>query len=163
MTAKVISKVIEIDNCPKDKLLEVIYTPKFWEEISPVSKIKAEKIAPNVIRTYIVDNIKLVNIPIEMEGELVFIDQGEQEGKGRLVELNVRKNKNVKKLEGNIRIKALSDSKSKIGVFINKFILSDDFLSLLGGAAELILRTKLTNMLRNLEKYCKNHNLSDFL
>ena len=163
MTAKVISKILEINNCPKDKLLEVIYKAGFWEEISPVTKIEAEMIAPNVLYSNIIDNIKLINIPIEMEGELVLIDKGEEEGKGRLIEFNVRKNGNIKKLEGNIRIKALSDLKSKIGVFVHKFILSNDFLNLFGGAAELTFRTKLTNLLRNLEKYCKSNDLSNFL
>ena len=163
MTSKSISKVLEIDNCPKDKLLEAIFKAEFWEAISPVSKIEAKMIAPNVLFTKIVDTIKVVNIPIEMEGELVLIDKGEEEGKGRLVELNVRKNENVKKLEGNLRIKALTSSKSKIGVFIHKFILSNYFLDLFGGAAELTLRSKLTDSLRNLERYCRDNDLNDFL
>ncbi len=162
MTAKVISKILDIDNCPKNKLLEAIYKAGFWEKFSPVTKIEAEMIAPNVLFSNIIDNIKLINIPIEMEGELVLIDKGEEEGKGRLIEFNVRKNENIKKLEGNLRIKALSDNKTKIGVFVHKFILSNNFLSLFGGAAELIFRTKLTNFLRNLEKYCKSNDLSNF-
>ena len=163
MTSKSISKVLEIENCPKDKLLEAIYKAEFWEAISPVSKIEAQMISPNVLFTKTVDTIKVVNIPIEMEGELVLIDKGEEEGKGHLVEINVRKNENIKKFEGNLRIKALTNTKSKVGIFINKFILSNYFLDLFGGAAELTLRSKLSDGLRNLEKYCKSNDLSDFL
>jgi len=163
LTSKIISKVLEIENCPKDKLLEAIYKAEFWKEISPVTTMEAEMIAPNVLSSHIVDNIKVLNIPIEMDGELVLIDKGEQESKGHLIELNVRKNENIKKLEGNLRIKALTSTKSKVGVFIHKFILSNYFLDLIGGASELILRSKLTDSLRNLEKYCKSNDLSDFL
>jgi len=61
-----------------------------------------------------------------------------------------------------MRIKAISKDKSKIGVFINSFKLSSDFLNLIGrNAAELALRTKITDMLRNLEKYVKSHSLND--
>jgi hypothetical protein len=61
-----------------------------------------------------------------------------------------------------MRIKALSNSKSKIGVFINSFKLGSDFLNLIGrNAAELTLRTKITDMLRNLEKWVKSKSLED--
>ena len=98
-------------------------------------------------------------------GALVLADKGEQEGKGRLVEFNVRNNENVKELEGNIRVKTLPDNKLKIGVFVHKFTLNSNFMNLLGkGVGEMILRTKLNDMLRNLEKYCKTHDsLADFL
>ena len=160
---KVISKVLEIENCNKDIVIKAIYKPKFWEEISPVDKLEASFPSPNVLHTYIVDVIKVVNIAIEMEGELVLVDKGEEEGKGQLIEFNVRNNKDIKDLEGNIRIKALSPSKSKIGVFIHNFELSSNFLNLFGGATELILRTKITGILRNIEKYCKTKDLKNFL
>lgn len=163
MTSKVISKVVEIDKCPKDLLLKAIYNSKFWEELSPVTKINVNFIAPNVFHSSIIDNIKVVNYPVEMEGELVLTDKGEEEEKGRLIEFNVRNNKNVKKLDGNLRVKALSSDKSKIGVFIHNFVLEDNFLKLFGGAAELTLRTKITSMLRNIEKYCKTNDLSKLL
>jgi hypothetical protein len=107
--------------------------------------------------------MKLIKIPIDMEGELVLNDKGEEEGKGRLIEFNVRKNKDVKVLEGNLRVRELSPTQSKIGVFIHHFTLSSDFMRLFGGAAELTLRTKITDMLRNLEKLCKNQDLSNFI
>jgi hypothetical protein len=163
LTSKSISKVLEIENCPKDKLLEAIYKAEFWEAISPVSQIEAQMIAPNVLSSKIVDKIKVINIPIEMDGELVLIDKGDEEGKGHLIELNVRKNENMKKFEGNLRVKAITSTKSKVGIFINNFILSNAFLNLFGGAAELTLRSKLSDCLRNLEKYCKSNDLSDFL
>lgn len=159
---KVISKILEIENCPKNDALEALYKPKFWEEISPVTKIEASFPSPNVLRTKLVDHIKVVNIDIELEGELVLTDKGEEEGKGRLIQFNVRGNEDVTELEGNIRIKAISPSKSKIGIFIHSFVLSSNFMSLLGGVAELILRTKITGILRNIEKYCKVSQLSDF-
>ena len=160
---KVISKVLEIDNCPKNVVLEALYKPEFWEMISPVTKIEASFPAPNVLRTKIVDHIKVVNIDVELDGELVLLDKGEEEGKGRLIQFNVRNNKDVTDLEGNIRVRALSSSKSKIGVFIHNFTLSSDFISIFGGVAELVLRTKITGILRNIEKYCKVSQLSDFL
>jgi len=168
MTGKVISKVLEINNCNKDILLEAIYKPKIWEEVGPVTKIEANFVAPNIMYTYIVDEIKLtggdfLKIPIEMEGELVLSDKGEQEGKGRLIEFNVRKNKDITKLEGNIRMKALSANTTKVGVFIHNFSLSSNFLSLFGSAAELVLRTKITGILRNLEKVCKTKDLKHFI
>ena len=163
MTSAVISKVVEINKCPKDILLKAIYKSKFWEELSPVTKIEVNFIAPNVFHSSIVDNIKVVNYPVEMEGELVFTDKGEEKEKGRLIEFNVRNNKNIKKLDGNLRVKALSSDKSKIGVFIHNFDLEDNFLKLFGGAAELTLRTKITSMLRNIEKYCKTNDLSKLL
>ena len=163
MSKAVISKVVEIDNCPQEKLIGAIYKSKFWEELSPVSQIEVNFTAPNVFHSVIVDKVKVVNIPIEMEGEMVLNDKGDQEGKGRLIEFNVRNNKNVKKLDGNMRVKALSPNKSKLGIFVHHFILEDDFLKLFGGAAELTLRTKITNMLRNLEKFCKTNDLSEFL
>jgi len=169
MTAKIISKVAEIDNCNKDILLKALYKAKFWEAISPVSKIEVEFISPNVFRSIIIDEIKLtvgnlLNIPIEMTGELVLLDKGEVPEKGHLVELNVRNNKDVKELEGRLRIKEISTNKVKVGIFIHNFKLSSDFLNIIGkSAAEMTLRTKVGGIIRNLGKYCKTHDLEDLL
>lgn len=163
MTAKIISKVLEIENCNKEELLKAIYTEKFWETISPVKKIEAKFSAPNVLYSKIVDDIKIINIPVEMEGELVLSDKGEQEGKGRLIEMNVRNNEDIKALEGRLRVKQISPNKSKVGVFIHNFKVSSSFLNLIGGAFELILRSKITDILRNIEKYCKNNSLNEFI
>ncbi|MFX0001433.1 MAG: hypothetical protein ACFE9Q_15630 [Candidatus Hodarchaeota archaeon] len=163
MSANLISKVVEFENCNKDIFLKALYTPEFWLTVNPAKKMHAEFIAPNVLYTKITDEI--INIKIEMEGELVLQDKGDQEeGKGRLIELNVRNNKDVRELEGRIRVKALSSNRSKIGVFINSFTLSSDFLGLIGrAAAELALRTKITEMLRNLERWLKTNSLDDLL
>ncbi|MFW9940991.1 MAG: hypothetical protein ACFFFT_08115 [Candidatus Thorarchaeota archaeon] len=163
MTANIISKVIELDNCNSDLLKKAIYTVKFWEIVNPAKKIEGNFIAPNVFYSKITDEI--VNIPIEMEGELVLQDEGEQEkGKGRLIELNVRNNKDVRELEGRIRIKALTPNKSKLGVFIKSFKLGSDFLNLIGrSVAELTLRNKITEMLRKLERWVRNNSLQDLL
>ncbi|MFX0004542.1 MAG: hypothetical protein ACFE9C_10640 [Candidatus Hodarchaeota archaeon] len=163
MQDNIISKVVELENCNKDTLIQAIYTPEFWIMINPSKSMEAKFTAPNVLYTKIVDEI--INIKIEMEGELVLQDNGEQEGgKGRLIEMNVRNNKDVRELEGRMRIKAISNNKTKIGVFINSFRLGSDFLNLIGrSAAELTLRTKITEMLRNLEKYVKTKPLEDLL
>jgi len=163
LTANIISKVIELDNCNKELLIKALYTVKFWETVNPAKKIDAKFIAPNVLYSKITDEI--VKIPVEMEGELVLQDEGEQEeGKGRLIELNVRNNKDVRELEGRLRIKALSDNKSKLGVFIKSFKLGSDFLNLIGkSAAEFTLRNKITEMLRNLERWVRNNSLKDLL
>lgn len=163
MSGNIISKVVELDKCNKDKLIKAIYGPEFWLTVNPAKKMQAEFLAPNVLYTKITDEI--INIKIEMEGELVLQDRGEQEGgKGRLIDLNVRNNKDVRELEGHMRIKAISSNKSKIGVFINSFTLSSDFLGLIGrAAATLTLRTKITEMLRNLEKWLKSNSLDDLL
>lgn len=116
--------------------------------------MEAEFTAPNGLHTKIMDEINVVKMPIKMEGELVFQDKGEEEDKGRLIELNVRNNKDVKELEARLRVKLLSPTKSKLGVFVQSLILNSDFLNLIGGASELILRTKITDMIRNLEKLC---------
>ena len=158
-----ISKVLEIDNCNKDILFQVLYKAEFWETINPSKKMEASFIAPNVLYTKIYDEIDVVHVPIEMEGELVLSDKGEIRGKGRLVEFNVRNNKDIKKLEGRLRFKALSLTKTKIGVFIGEFDLSSDFLSLIGSVANFTLQTKITEMMRNIEKYCKTKDLKDFL
>ena len=158
-----ISKILEIDNCNKDILFQVLYKAKFWETINPSKKMEANFIAPNVLYTKIYDEIDVVHIPIEMEGELVLSDKGEIGGKGQLVEFNVRNNKDIKKLEGRLRFKSLSLTKTKIGVFIGDFDLSIDFLSLIGSVANFTLQTKITEMLRNIEKYCKIKDLKDFL
>lgn len=164
MSAKVISKVLEVENCKKEPLLEAILKPRFWEEISPVTRITAKKTAPNVIHTSLVDEIAVIKIPIEMEGELVFMDKGEDPGKGHLLEFNVRNNKDVRELEGNFRVKQLSNNKAKLGIFIKKFILESDFLNLIGkSTSELVLRTKISDLLRNLERYCKSNNLEALL
>ncbi len=161
MSTNIISKVVELDNCNKDMLIKAIFKPEFWVMINPAKSMQAEFTSPNVLYTKIIDEI--INIKIEMEGELVLQDNGEQEeGKGRLIELNVRNNKDVRELEGRMRIKAISNNKSKIGVFINSFKLGSDFLGLIGRkAAELALRTKITDMLRNLEKWVKSKSLED--
>ena len=161
MANNIISKVVELENCNKDSLIKAIYKPEFWLTINPAKKMHAEFSAPNVLFTKIEDEI--INIKVEMEGELVLQDKGEQEeGKGRLIELNVRNNKDVRELEGRMRIKALSNNKSKIGVFINSFSLSSDFLGLIGrSAAELTLRTKITEMLRKLDRWLKNNSLDN--
>ena len=160
MSTNIISKVVEINNCNKDELIEAIFKPEFWIMINPAKSMEAEFIKPNVLHTKIVDEI--INIKIEMEGELVLQDQGEQpERKGRLIELNVRNNKDIKELEGRMRIKKISNNKSKIGVFINSLKLNSDFLNLIGGTAELILRTKITEMLRNLDNWLKSNTLED--
>ena len=127
MSDNIISKVVELDKCNKDKLIKAIFKPEFWLTVNPSKTMQAEFLAPNVLYTKITDEI--INIKIEMEGELVLQDRGEQEGeKGRLIDLNVRNNKDVKELEGRMRIKAISSDKTKIGVFIDSFTLSSDFL-----------------------------------
>ena len=163
MTANIISKVIELDNCSKDLFTKALYTAKFWEIINPTKKIEAKFIAPNVLYSKITDEI--AKIPVEMEGELVLQDKGEQEeGKGRLIELNVRNNKDVKELEGRMRIKALTTNKVKLGIFITTFKLSGDFINLVGrGVAELTLRSKITEMLRKLERWVKTNSFNDLL
>jgi hypothetical protein len=98
-----------------------------------------------------------------MEGELLLSDKGEEEGKGRLIEFNIRNNKDIRELEGRIRIKTLSPTKSKLGVFVETFTLSSEFLNLLGGGADLVLQRKISEMLRNIEKICKTKDLQDFL
>jgi hypothetical protein len=158
-----ISKVLEIENCNKETLIKAIYNSDFWIMIKPTKEMEAEFIAPNVLFTKVLDEINVVKVPIEMEGELVLIDKGEEEGKGGLIEFNVRNNKDVRELEGRIRVKSLSASKSKIGVFIENFKLSSDFLNLIGGTADLILQMKITDMLRNLQKYCKSNDLNNLL
>ncbi|MFX1327476.1 MAG: hypothetical protein ACFE91_04955 [Promethearchaeota archaeon] len=161
MPDNIISKVVELENCKKDKFIEAVYKPEFWLIINPAKKMEAKFTAPNVLYTKIIDEI--INIKIEMEGELVLQDLGEQEGdKGRLIDMNVRNNKDVKELEGRIRIKAITPNKSKIGVFIDSFTLSSDFLGLVGrSVAELTLRTKITEMLRNLERWLKKNSFED--
>jgi len=158
-----ISKVLEIENCNNETLIKSLYKSDFWIAIKPTKKMEAEFIAPNVLFTKVEDEINVVKVPIEMEGELVLNDKGEEEGKGRLIEFNVRNNKDVRELEGRLRIKALSNTKSKLGVFIENFKLSSDFLNLMGGAADLTLQMKISDMLRNLEKYCKSNDLNNFL
>jgi len=158
-----ISKVLEIENCNKDILIKAIYNSEFWITIKPTKKMEAKFIAPNVLFTKVQDEINVVKVQIEMEGELILIDKGEDGDKGRLIEFNVRNNKDVRELEGRIRVKSLSNTKSKLGVFIENFKLSSDFLNLMGGAAELTLQMKITDMLRNLEKYCKSNDLNLFL
>ena len=156
--------VLEINNCEKDILIEGIYnSTKFWETLSPVDEIKADFISPNVLHTKTIDKVKVVNFPIEMEGELVLIEKGEVAGKGRLIEFNVRNNKDVKKLEGNLRIKQIPNG-CKVGIFISAFILESAFINILGkNAAELIFRSKLTDFLRNLEKFCKEKDLKELI
>ncbi len=161
MTTSIISKVVELDNCNKDLLIKALYTAKFWETVNPAKKMEAKFISPNVLYSKIKDEI--VNIPIEMEGELVLQDQGEQEeGKGRLIEINVRNNKYVRELEGRMRIKELSINRSKLGIFISNFRLDSDFLNLIGkNVSVLTLRNKITEMVRNLERWVKNNSLND--
>ncbi len=162
MTANIITKVVELDNCNKDLLIKALYTEKFWETVNPAKKIEAKFISPNVLYTKVTDEI--VNISIEMEGELVLQDEGEQAGgKGRLIELNVRNNKDVRELEGRLRIKALTPNKTKFGIYIKSFKLGSDFLSLIGNVAELTLRNKITKMLRKLEHWLRNNSLNDLL
>lgn len=163
MPANIISKVVELDKCNKDKLIQAIYKPEFWLTVNPSKRMQAEFLAPNVLYTKITDEI--INIKIEMEGELVLQDRGDQEGgKGRLIDMNVRNNEDVKELEGRMRIKAISSDKTKIGVFIDSFTLSSDFLGLIGrAAAELALRTKITEMLRNLERWLKSNSIDNLI
>jgi len=164
MSSNSISKVLEIDNCKTDVLIEALYTASFWEEISPVSEIKADFPAPNVLYTELRENVGIIKFPIEMAGELVLMDKGEEPGKGRLIEFNVRNNKDIRKLEGNLRIKQVSPQKAKIGVFIHAFDLESDFLNLIGKrTSEFLLRTKLSDFLRNVEKACKAGDLSKFI
>ena len=158
-----ISKVLEIENCNKDVLIKAIYTTSLWEKITPVEKIEAEFTAPNVLHCKIHDQIKVINVPIEMETEIVLSDKGEEAGKGHLIELNIRNNEQVQKLEGRLRIKALSSTKSKVGIFIDTIIFTNDFLKMLGGAADMTFQLKVSDMLRNLEKLCKTRSLNEFL
>jgi len=158
-----ISKVLEINNCNNETLFKALYKAEFWEEINPAKKMEAEFTAPNVLYTKVYDEIDLIKIPIEMEGELVLSDKGEEAGKGRLIEFNVRNNENIRELEGRLRIKSLSPTKSKLGVFIENFTLSSEFLNLLGAGADLVLQRKISEMLRNIEKFCKTKDLQDFL
>jgi len=162
ITAK-ISKVLEINNCNDNDLLKALYVAEFWEEINPSKKMEAKFTAPNVLHTKIYDEIDLIKIPIEMEGELVLSDKGQDPGKGRLIEFNVRNNKDIRELEGRIRIKPLSPNKSKVGVFVDTFTLSSDVLRSIAGVGDLVLQNKISEMLRNIEKYCKTKDLKAFL
>jgi len=162
ITAK-ISKVLEINNCNDNDLLKALYVAEFWEEINPSKKMEAKFTAPNVLHTKIYDEIDLIKIPIEMEGELVFSDKGQDPGKGHLIEFNVRNNKDIRELEGRIRIKPLSPNKSKVGVFVDTFTLSSDVLRSIAGVGDLVLQNKISEMLRNIEKYCKTKDLKAFL
>ena len=152
---------MELDNCNKDLLIKALYTAKFWETVNPAKKMEAKFVSPNILYTKVTDEI--VNIPVEMEGELVLQDKGEQEeSKGRLIEINVRNNKDVKELEGRLRIKEISTNRTKLGIFISDFKLSSDFLNLIGkNVSELTLRNKITIMVRNLKRWVKNHSLND--
>lgn len=163
MTPSIISKVVELDNCNKDLLIKALYTAKFWETVNPAKKMEAKFVSPNVLYSKIIDEI--VKIPVEMEGELVLQDQGEQEdGKGRLIEINVRNNKDIKELEGRLRIKELSTNRTKFGIFISSFKLNSDFINLIGkNVSELTLRNKITEMVRKLERWVKHNSLNDFL
>lgn len=162
ITAK-ISKVLEIDNCNDNDLLKALYVAEFWEEINPSKKMEAKFTAPNVLYTKIYDEVDLIKIPIEMEGELILSDKGHDPGKGHLIEFNVRNNKDIRELEGRIRIKPLSSNKSKVGVFVEVFTLSSDVLRSIAGVSDLVLQNKISEMLRNIEKYCKAKDLTDFL
>jgi hypothetical protein len=155
MPSNLISKVVKV-NCPKEELLKIVYTPEIWEAISPVKRINIEFTAPNVFYSEIYDEVDLIKIPIEMSGELVMTDKGEIPNKGNLIELNVRNNKDIEKLEGRLRIKSLGSNLSKVGVFIHNFKLTSEFFNLLGDTADLILRTKLSEIMRNLQNYYKN-------
>ena len=161
MTPSIISKVVELDNCNKDLLIKALYTAKFWETVNPAKKMEAKFVSPNVLYSKIIDEI--VKIPVEMEGELVLQDQGEQEdGKGRLIEINVRNNKDIKELEGRLRIKELSTNRTKFGIFISSFKLNSDFINLIGkNVSELTLRNKITEMVRKLERWVKYNSLND--
>jgi len=163
LTPSIISKVVELDNCNKDLLIKALYTAKFWETVNPAKKMEAKFVSPNVLYSKIIDEI--VKIPVEMEGELVLQDQGEQEdGKGRLIEINVRNNKDIKELEGRLRIKELSTNRTKFGIFISSFKLNSDFINLIGkNISELTLRNKITEMVRKLERWVKHKSLNDFL
>lgn len=162
--ANVISKVVEINNCNKEEFVKSLFKPGLWEKCSPVKKITVEFIAPNVFRSDMIDEVDIVKIPLEMSGEFVMDDKGEEPNKGRLIEFNVRNNKDVKELEGRIRVKELSSNQSKIGIFIKHFKLSNDFINLIGkNAAELILRTKITALLQNVKKYCSSYNLKELI
>lgn len=162
LTSNIISRVVELENCNRDLLIKALYTEKFWETVNPAKSMEAKFIAPNVLYTKVTDEI--IKIPIEMEGELILQDEGDQEqGKGRLIELNVRNNKDVRELEGRLRIKTLSPNKTKLGVFIKSFKLGSDFLSLFGNVAEFTLRNKITEMLRKLERWLKNNSLNELL
>ncbi len=141
----------------------MIYKSDFWEKIAPTKSINANFVAPNVLYSKIYDEIEILRFPIEIEGELVLIDKGEEVGKGRIIEFNVRNNKDIKELEGRIRVKYLSPKVSKVGIFIENFTLADNFLKLLGSAAEFIVQSKVTDLLRNIEKFCKSGNLAHFL
>jgi hypothetical protein len=116
-----------------------------------------------VLYSKIYDEIDFLRLKIEMEGELVLLDKGEEEGKGKIIEFNVRNNKEVRKLEGRARIKYISPVKSKVGIFIDTFTLEDNFFKLIGTASEFILQSKITEIMRNLEKLCKTSNLNNFL
>ena len=162
ITAK-ISKVLEINNCNDNDLLKALYVAEFWEEINPSKKMEATFTAPNVLHTKIYDEVDLIKIPIEMEGELILSDKGQDPGKGHLIEFNVRNNKDIRELEGRIRIKPLSPTKSKVGIFVEIFTLSSDVLRSIAGVSDLVLQSKISEMLRNIEKYCKAKDLKDFL
>ncbi len=163
MSANIITKVLEINNCDKETLIRALYKAEFWEAIKPTKKLEAKFIAPNVLYSKMYDEIDLIKVPIEMEGELVLTDKGEQEEKGRLIELNVRNNKDVRNLEGRLRIKEITPNKTKLGVYITKFTLSSDFLNLIGKSAAYVLRRKISDMTRNLENFCKTNSLSSLL
>ena len=163
MPENIISKVVEIDNCSKEDLVKSFYNPQFWVKRNPAKSMEAEFISPNVLHTKI--TAEIMKIPVEMEGELVLQDKGEQPGgKGRLIEINIRNNKDIRELDGNMRVKTITPTKCKIGVFIHSFKLESGFLNLIGrNVAELTLRNKITDMLRKLERGLKTNSLKDFL
>jgi len=127
--------VQDLENC--------IYTPHFWGEYVPAHEATAEFTTKTNMHFVIKENVPL---PITMEGDVEYLDEGNGVIHFRLLRENFHQ---VETLFGRIRYREEAPGKTKVGVFVEEMKLSNAFANLLGKTAAVVeAKTRLTKAFR---------------
>ncbi|MHA1340470.1 MAG: hypothetical protein ACTSRZ_09605 [Promethearchaeota archaeon] len=157
MSKKPILSIIENIKSPlnEKELTQKLEDKDFWEKIIPTKEKLVKKKAPNVLFIIIneefqFDPVGITKLSLKIEGELLFERKG-ADMKGEIVDFYIRNNTHLDELDGRIRIRKNREM-LKIGVFIYSLRVKNIDLNIGQQAIEFVLRTKIREMLKNIEK-----------
>lgn len=154
----ILSNIKEIKtNYQEDDIIGLLNKTDFWNKIIPISSKEINMVAPNVMHSKLSENfalglLGLKDIELIIEGDLIFEDKG-TDAQGSIIDFYVRNNNILEKLEGRIRLRKLPNG-IKVGIFIYSIEVKKGQI-VNERTVELILRTKLRELVEKIEEYIK--------
>lgn len=144
-------------NLQEDDMISLLGKTEFWNKIIPISSKEINMVAPNVLHSKLSENfalglLGLKDIELIIEGDLIFENKG-KDSQGDIIDFYIRDNNILEKLEGRIRLRKLPNG-IKLGIFIYSLeVKKSQIVS--GHAVELIMRSKLRELIEKIEEYIK--------